>query len=567
MAVGRILVQMDKFGMLDKTPKHSITEEDNAFNAPIVQKTGEDSATLLKNEGAVLPLTTADLASVVFIGPTAGQLVSIGQSGERAMGIPEHLVGPVAAVEKVAGRKVTYAVANDFDGTPIPVSALSNNGKPGLVRTNTGNNQTQTDAELNFTTSNGKALQTGTSYTWKGTLTAPGDGAYTIAFQSRGSTGAVTLDGQALVSAGGGGRGGAGGAAAGTTSLMSAPEAAYRNRRGMHPIAASVVPTKDLLNNARARIELKAGVHELLVTTTGEPNGDAVQVRLAWVTPQQEKANYAAAIAAAKQAKKAIVFAWGRDRPEVFQLPGGQNQLIEDIAAVNSNTVVVLNTSLPVAMPWAGKVKGILQMWWPGDEGGPATANILLGKANPAGRLPVTWPVKLEDMVANDPAKPERTSAGVNAKTTYSEGIFVGYRWFDQQGKQPLFPFGHGLSYTTFQYSGIKVARAKDGGLDVSFSVKNTGKAAGDEVAQVYLGAPKSAPGGAQFAVKALAQFDRVSIPAGQTKALTLHVEPRRLQYWATATNRWETAAGSRTVYVGASSRDIRLQAEANIAR
>jgi len=569
MAVGRILVQMDKFGMLDKPAKHSITEEDNAFNAPIVQKTGEDSATLLKNEGAVLPLTAADLASVAFIGPTAGQLVSIGQSGERAMGIPEHQVGPVAALEKIAGRKVMYAVANDFDGSPIPASALSNDGKPGLVRTNTADNGTQTDAELNFTSSNGKALAAGTSYTWKGTLMAPSDGAYTIAFQSRGSTGVVTLDGQMLVTAGGGGRGGAGAAAAaaGTTSLMSATAAAYRNRRGMHPIAANIVPTKDLLNNARARIDLKAGTHELVVTTTGEGNGDAVQVRLAWVTPQQEKANYAAAIAAAKQAKKAIVFAWGRDRPEVFQLPGEQNQLIQDIAAVNANTVVVLNTSLPVAMPWAGKVKGILQMWWPGDEGGPATANILLGKANPAGRLPITWPVKLEDMVANDPAKAERTSAGVDGKTTYSEGIFMGYRWFDQQGRQPLFPFGHGLSYTTFQYSNIKVARAKDGGLDVSFSVKNTGKAAGDEVAQVYLGAPKNAPGGAQFAVKALAQFDRVSIPAGQSKALTQHVELRRLQYWATASNRWETAAGNRTVYVGASSRDIRLQADTNIGR
>jgi beta-glucosidase len=462
---------------------------------------------------------------------------------------------------------VTYAVANDFDGVPIPASALSNDGKPGLVRTNTANNQTQTDAELNITYSNGKALATGTSYTWKGMLTVPSDGAYTIAFQSRGSTGVVALDGQMLVSATGGGRGGAGGAAAVATSLMSAPAAVYRNRRGMHPIAGNIVPTKDLLNNARARIDLKAGAHELVVTTTGEPNGDLVQVRLAWITPQQEKANYAAAIAAAKQAKKAIVFAWGRDRPEVFQLPGDQNQLIEDIAAVNPNTVVVLNTSLPVAMPWAGKVKGILQMWWPGDEGGPATANILLGKANPAGRLPITWPVRLDDMVANDPAKPERTSAGVGGKTTYSEGIFMGYRWSDQQGKQPLFPFGHGLSYTTFQYSNIKVARAKDGGLDVSFSVKNTGKAAGDEVAQVYLGAPKNAPGGAQFALKALAQFDRVSIPAGQTKTLTLHVEPRRLQYWATASNRWETATGSRTVYVGASSRDIRLQADANIAR
>ena len=119
IAVGRILVQMDKFGMLDKAPKHSITEEDNAFNAPIVRKTGEDSATLLKNQDGVLPLTAADLATVAFIGPTAGQLVSIGQSGERAMGIPEHQVGPVAALEKIAGRKVTYAVANDFDGAPI----------------------------------------------------------------------------------------------------------------------------------------------------------------------------------------------------------------------------------------------------------------------------------------------------------------------------------------------------------------------------------------------------------------------------------------------------------------
>ncbi|MCX6630863.1 MAG: hypothetical protein NTW28_24885, partial [Candidatus Solibacter sp.] len=295
MAVGRILLQMDKFGMLDKAPKHSITEEDNAFNSPIVRKTAEDSATLLKNEGGVLPLTAADLASVAFIGPTAGQLVSVGQSGERAMGIPEHQVGPVPALEKIAGRKVTYAVANDLDGMPIPASALSSGGMPGLLRTNTANNQTQTDAELNFTGSNGKALGDGTSYTWKGTLTVPADGAYTIGFQSRGSTGVVALDGQTLMSAGGGGRGG--GAAAGATSLMSAPEAAYRNRRGMHPIAGSIVPTRDLLNNARARIDLKAGAHELVVTTTGEPNGDPVQVRLAWVTPPQEKANYVAAIA------------------------------------------------------------------------------------------------------------------------------------------------------------------------------------------------------------------------------------------------------------------------------
>jgi len=206
-------------------------------------------------------------------------------------------------------------------------------------------------------------------------------------------------------------------------------------------------------------------------------------------------------------------------------------------------------------------------MWWPGDEGGPATANILLGRANPGGRLPITWPERLDQMVAQDPTgHPERTNQGVGGKTTYSEGIFVGYRWFDKQDLKPLFPFGYGLSYTTFQYSGLKVVRTKDGGLDVSFTLKNTGKVAGDEVPQVYLGAPKNPPQGAQFAVRALVQFDRVTLAAGQSKLLRLRVQPRRLQYWSVGANRWTTATGPRTVYVGASSRDIRLQAEVNIA-
>ena len=218
-------------------------------------------------------------------------------------------------------------------------------------------------------------------------------------------------------------------------------------------------------------------------------------------------------------------------------------------------------------MPWLDKVKGVLQMWWPGDQGGPATARILLGQANPAGRLPMTWPERLDQMVAQDPkAHPERTNQGVDGKTTYSEGIFVGYRWFDQQNLEPMFPFGFGLSYTSFQYSGMKVVRAKDGGLDVSLTVKNAGRVAGDEVAQIYLGAPKNPPGGAQFAVKALAQFERVTLAPGQAKSLTLHVEPRRLQYWSSADGRWQTATGSRTVYASASSRDIRLQAEVSIA-
>jgi beta-glucosidase len=590
LAVGRVLLQLDKFGYLDKAPKHTITEVDSAFDAPILQKTAEDAATLLKNQDNVLPLSAVDLDSTAFIGPTGGILVSIGMSGEKAMGLPDHQVGPVPSIEKIAGKKVTFAVANDFDGKPIPAANLSN-----LVRTNTANSQTQNDSQIDFTSANGKALPPGTSYTWKGTLNIPADGTYMLALQTRGTTGSVTLDGNQVVG-GGGGRGFGGGPPGGAAGVPAPgailpggaapgaampaapggggrggqggpPLASLPGLKGQHPISGNITPTVDHLNNARNKIDLKAGAHDVTVTTTGEPYGYPVQVRLAWVTPQQDKANYDAAIAAAKQAKKAVVFAWARQAPSVFALPGDQDKLISDVAAVNPNTVVVLNTTLPVAMPWIDKVKGVLEMWYPGDEGGPATANVLLGKANPAGRLPITWPVKMSDMVAQDRANhPERTNQGVDGKTYETEGIFMGYRWFDKQDVKPLFPFGYGLSYSAFQYSLLKAARAADGGLDVSFTIRNTGKAPGDEVPQVYIGAPKSAPAGAQFAVRQLVQFDRVNVPAGQTKNVALHVDPRRLQYWSTADGRWETAAGARTVYVGASSRDVKLQADVNIA-
>jgi beta-glucosidase len=281
-------------------------------------------------------------------------------------------------------------------------------------------------------------------------------------------------------------------------------------------------------------------------------------VRLNWYTPEQRKADHEAAINAAKRAKVVVVFLWTRLEP-VFGLPGEQNQLVEDIAAVNPNTVVVLNTSQPVALPWVDKVKAVLEMWWPGDEGGWSTANILLGKASPAGRLPVTWAKSLSDYAATDPKHPERSKKGVDGKTTYSEGVNVGYRWFDKQNIEPLFAFGHGLSYTTFEYSNLKVAKSSDGGLDVQVAIKNTGSAASDEVPQVYLGAPSQVPDGVQFPPHALVAFERIHLGAGETKNVDLHVAPRQLQYWSTANHQWAIAAGTRTVSVGGSSHDLRL--------
>jgi beta-glucosidase len=274
-----------------------------------------------------------------------------------------------------------------------------------------------------------------------------------------------------------------------------------------------------------------------------------------------KQAAFDAAVDAARHAKTAVVFAWSRNKP-AFGLPGDQDRLIEAVAAVNPNTVVVLNTGQAVAMPWLGKVRAVLEMWYTGDEGGWAAANLLTGRANPAGRLPITWPLRLADGPANDPAHPERSSKGVDGKTVYGEGIFVGYRWYDHRHIAPLFPFGYGLSYTRFSYSNLALARAPDGGLDASVLVKNTGGRAGDEVVQAYLGAPRPAPAGAAFADHALAAFDRITLAAGEQRRVRLHIPPERLRYWSERDQSWIDARDGRTVYVGRSSRDLALSKE-----
>jgi beta-glucosidase len=425
-------------------------------------------------------------------------------------------------------------------GVPVPASALSHDGQPGLLRTDTKTNAAEVAPQIDFTAANGKALPAGSSWKWTGTFTVPTAGSYFLNLQMLGTTGALTIDGKRV-----GGVGSHSGNIHGNI-LMA----------GEH----NIVPTPDGIDNLRRRVDLKAGAHTIAVTTTADISGAAVQVRLNWVTPERQKSAYASAITAAKGARVAVVFAWSRGRP-VFGIPGDQNQLIEDIAAVNPNTIVVLNVSQPVALPWLSKVKAVVQMWFPGDEGGWATADILLGRVSPAGRLPFTWMRNMDQAPANDPKHPERSSKGVDRKTTYAEGVNVGYRWFDKNNIEPLFPFGYGLSYTKFQYTDLKVARAPGGGLDVSFRLHNTGSVASDEVPQVYLATPSQIPPGVQFAPRALAAFDRVNVPAGEAKDVTLRVPLRALQYWSTAQDRWALAVGPRTVHVGSSSRELRVQA------
>ena len=543
-AAGRVLLQMDKFGYLDGKIKLEVTASENAPDIKVIEQTAIDAAVLLKNQGGALPLKPADMDSLAMIGPGAGQTVAVGLTGEKAVGLPELEVGPLAALKELASANahVTYAVADEMDGTVIPAEYFSHFGEPGLERRLWNEDAVSIDKEVNFTHTAGTALPANQSIVWTGTLTVPESGEYRIHLQLLGCYGKLKIDDQ----------------------VVDKNWFNWIHGELIQPGEANIFPTTDGLDNLRAAIDLTAGPHRISLEIAPDSSNHPVQVRISWVTPQQQADNYNAAIETARHAKTAVVFAWSRTRP-VFGLPGDQDKLIRAVAAVNPNTIVVLNVSQAVAMPWLDQVKAVLDMGWTGDLGGPATAKVLLGLANTGGRLPFTWPKRLEDTPANDPSFPERSYKGVNGKTTFSEGILVGYRWFDHQKIEPLFPFGFGLSYTTFRYSGMKTTVANDLGLDVAVTIQNTGSVAGDEVAQVYLNKPANAPAGVQFADDILAGFERVSLAPGESKLVVIHVPRRQLEYWSVAQHLWLNVAGTRRLWVGSSSRDRRLEGQVKI--
>ncbi|HEX4649159.1 MAG TPA: glycoside hydrolase family 3 C-terminal domain-containing protein [Steroidobacteraceae bacterium] len=536
-AARRILGQLQRFGYLDHPPNHAIVPERTLEHAPILQKTAEDAAVLLKNDHA-LPLKPEDLENLALIGPGAGQLMAIGASGEKALGSLDRQVSPLELLRKVG--HVHFAAADDMTSEAMPLRALSDRDSSassrGATADSAGAGAGRPAAVLEHTVQRGTALPPGTEHRWSGEFSVVRGGDYDLNLQLLGAIGSLSIDGRRV---------------------------AATDELGLHggvlqPSEDNVLPTVDGLDNLRRRVHLSPGVHSVGIELHGDSSGRPVQVRLAWATPAQRRTRYQEAIETARRARTAVVFAWSRGRPD-FALPGDQDALIRDVAAVNSNTVVVLNASEPLALPWLPRVKAVLLMWYPGDEGGPATVSLLLGRVSPGGRLPFTWPVKLEDNVANDPAHPERRSNRAGGLTRYSEGLFVGYRWFDQQQRAPLFPFGFGLSYSRFDYSDLSARRTADGAR-VRFKLTNRGSVASDEVPQVYVSAPRSRPAGVQFAERALAGFERVRLGAGESRVMEVHVPARQLQYWSTTEHRWIDAP-DRTVYVGASSRDLRLRA------
>ena len=268
----------------------------------------------------------------------------------------------------------------------------------------------------------------------------------------------------------------------------------------------------------------------------------------------------------AKNASKAVVFigltddyeSEGFDR-STMKLPDGHNRLVEAVSRVNDNVIVVLEGGSPVEMPWADDVKAILNAYLGGQSVAPAIVDVLTGKANPCGKLAETYPVCLKDTPTSFRYPDSKEDV------QYRESIFIGYRYYDKVERNVRFPFGFGLSYTSFEYSDIKLKKknlTKGEGAKVTFTIKNTGDVAGSEIAQVYVAKPESK---IFRAPKELKGFVKIHLEPGEEKKVTVELDDRAFAFWNTATENWCVESGEYKILVGASSRDIRLEAAAKM--
>ena len=287
-------------------------------------------------------------------------------------------------------------------------------------------------------------------------------------------------------------------------------------------------------------------------TYTLSISGDSSQ--LLWGTPSALAPGIAAAVSAAKTASVAVVVvsddteSEATDRPSL-NLPSAQDELISAVAAANPHTVVVINAGAPVAMPWLSQVAGVVDAWYPGQTSGTSLASVLFGQTDPGGHLPVTFPASLSQVPASTTAQ----FPGNGSEVLYSEGIDIGYRWYNSQNIMPMFPFGFGLSYTKFAYSGLSLSRTVVNGTQdvrVSATVTNVGKVAGSDVAQVYLGDP-AATGEPP---RELEGYQRVTLNPGRSARVSFTITPQDMSWWSDTANGWTQTAGLYHVYVGDSS-------------
>ncbi|MCL1870797.1 MAG: glycoside hydrolase family 3 C-terminal domain-containing protein [Promicromonosporaceae bacterium] len=525
--VTRILREEFRFGLVDdplpQTPDAVVSNADHVATA---RQVSEDGTVLLKNDG-VLPFSASSTHSIAVIGAGAGAQTMIAGGGSAAVsgtGTVTPLAGITARAQK-DGIDVTYAQGPASGGAlpAVDSSALtpaSGTGHGLTAQFYSGTTlsgdpvATRVDPQVDFTWGDAPVAGLGAtnwSARWTGTLTAPATGTYTFSTTSD--------DGSRLI-------------VNGTTVVDNWGDHASQTKTGT--------------------IALTAG-QSVPVEVDYYQAGGGANLTLGWTVPGVDLVQQAAQTAAA--ADVAVVYAndaesEGSDLGSI-DLPGQQNALISAVAAANPHTVVVLNTGSAVTMPWLGSVQGVLEAWYPGQEAGDAIASLLFGDTNPSGKLPVTFPRSLADVPASTTAQ----WPGTGGTVQYSEGLDVGYRWYDDKGVAPLFPFGYGLSYTTFKVSDLKVSpvMAEGGKVIAQATVANTGSREGSDVVQVYL----SQPAGSGEPPKGLVGFAKVDLKPGQSKNVNVQISARDASTWDSDAQQWTLTPGTYTVRAGDSSADL----------
>ncbi len=530
-AARRMLRLVIRSGALDGKP-HSRGELLSARNRAAALRAASEAITLLKNAHALLPLDRSRLRTLAVVGPNAD--VPLYGGGGSSSVTPSPIETPLASLRKLAGEgtRITYAQGCDNDHIPPPADARLLSPTPahtveGLAFSYYSNTSFAGPAVSSGTETHFDKLagsQTGPmSARWEGYLWAPKDGEYELSLTEAG-TASLYLDGREVIGAN---------------------------------LGRSLPPQFDFGAPLRlATVALRAGRRYRIridyVSATG--------FRLLGFGLRLPRGTIDEAASAARGADAAVVFVGssrtteteGRDRSSI-ELEGCQNALVDAVLAANPNTIVVLQSGAPYELPWADRVPVIVEAWLNGQEGPNALAQVLFGDVNPSGKLPFTFPRRLEDTPAY-----LYYSGGRDAN--YGEGVFVGYRYYDKRRIEPLFPFGHGLSYTTFEYSNLRVPATVRLGesVPVSVDIKNTGQRAGDETVQLYLG--DEATAAVVRPVKELKDFRKVSLAPGETTMVTFELPPRALSYYDVQHHDWISTPGTHRVLIGSSSRDIRLQ-------
>ena len=500
--VSRMLGQMFRFNLFASPPTGNVNDiVTTPAHVALSTTVADSSATLLKNSRHTLPLSAAHAGTVAVIGPAASISPTYGGGGSAAV-IPSSTVSPLQGLQAAAGSgtRVDYSQGLPADTTlpAIPASALS----PAYAATSAGG-----------------------SYT--GTLTAPQTGTYVLAVDDPCGCYAPT----------------------------------YLKVNGQELIANPGTPPVSELS---AAVNLVAGQQYTLSITGGAGSGGnlgGISDALSWATPSELAPDIDQAVAAAKSASSAVVVvsddteSEDADRPNL-ELPSAQNELVAAVTAANPHTTVVVDAGAPVAMPWLSSAGAVLDAWYPGETSGTSLAHVIFGQVDPGGHLPVTFPQSLSQVPASTPAQFPGTAGQADASSgqvEYSEGLDVGYRWYDAKNITPMFPFGYGLSYTRFAFSDLSVSGNSTNGtgpVRVSATVKNVGNTAGSDVAQLYLSDPLAAG----EPPRQLVGFTRVSLAPGASTHVRFTITPRDTWWWDESANGWTQSTGTYGVYVGDSS-------------